>query len=103
MSQPRPVPRKRNVAPQSSSPSVTRKGSGKGLDVKGIRSKLDEMSMQQLRDVLEDAGALHGVISTLNVPQVCREHTALFYAFSARDPLCNEYVNYCTPSIPQYC
>ena len=70
---PRPVPRKRNVVPTTSSSSVPRSGSisGKDLDVRGLRSKLDEMSMQQLRDVLENAAALHSLISSLQVPQVC--------------------------------
>ena len=70
---PKPLPRKRNVAPKSSTSTVTRTSSGpvKAVDVKGLRSKLDEMSMRELRDVLEDAGALLTLISTLNVPQVC--------------------------------
>lgn len=69
---PRPVPRKRNVAPTTSSSSATRSGSisGKDLEVKGLRGKLDEMSMQQLRDVLENAAAIHSLISSLQVPQV---------------------------------
>ena len=68
LNQPKPVPRKRNLNPSSSLPRNT---SAKDLDVKGLRSKLDEMSMQQLRDILEDAAALHDVIMSLNVVQVC--------------------------------
>lgn len=77
MEAPKPVPRKRNIGSSSSSSLATRtsslskSGSTKDLDVRGLRSKLDEMSMQQLRDVLEDAAALHTLISSLNVPQVC--------------------------------
>ena len=81
-SPPRPVPRKRNVAPKSSSSSVTSSVtrdartpsvsvSAKDLEVKGLRSKLDELSMQELRGILEDAAALHSFISSLSVPQVC--------------------------------
>lgn len=77
-SPPRPVPRKRNIAAKSSAPSVTKDArtpsisvSAKDLEVKGLRSKLDELSMQQLRDILENAAALHGFISSLSVPQVC--------------------------------
>lgn len=73
-SPPRPVPRKRNIAAKSSAPSARTPSisvSAKDLEVKGLRSKLDEFSMQQLRDILEDAAALHGFISSLSVPQVC--------------------------------
>ena len=93
-SPPRPVPRKRNVAAKSSSSSVTRDAprdgrtpsvsvSAKDLEVKRLRGKLDELSMQELRNILEDAAALHGLISSLSVPQVCCN---LFYnALIARD------------------
>ena len=75
---PKPAPRKRNVAAKSSTSSVTRSPSvsisTKDLEVKGLRGKLDELSMQELRNILEDAAAIHGLISSLSVPQVCCKH-----------------------------
>jgi len=50
----------------------------KDLDVKGLRSALDEMSMQQLRNTLEDAAALHDVITSLNITQVCYKYSWCF-------------------------
>lgn len=76
MSVPKPVPRKKKA---ETSPSLPRNITAKDLDVKGLRSKLDEMSMQQLRDILEDAAALHDVITSLNVGQVCCKHPSLLY------------------------
>ena len=76
---PQPVPRKRKAGSTSSSSSVTKSSSVsvsiKDLDVRGLRGKLDELSMPQLRDILEDAGAMHNLISSLNVPQVCQLFT----------------------------
>lgn len=78
---PQPVPRKRKAVStsSSSSSSVTKTNSVsvsvKDLDVRGLRGKLDELSMPQLRDILEDAGAMHNLISSLNIPQVCQLFT----------------------------
>lgn len=73
MPEPKPVPRKRNVTSKSSS-SLPKTVSASDLEVKGLRSTLDEMSMQQLREIPEDAGALHNLILSLNVPQVSCKH-----------------------------
>ena len=95
-SPPRPVPRKRNIAAKSSSSSVTRPPSisvsAKDLEVKGLRSKLDELSMQELRNSLEDAGALHGLISSLSVPQVCCKHQCrVYYIAKVHEIFNNEF------------
>jgi len=68
MPKPAPVPRKKAV----SGPSLSSKStSATDLQVTGLRSTLDEMSMPELRAVLNDVGALHELIMKLNVPQVC--------------------------------
>lgn len=67
MPRPPPVPRKRAV----SGPSLSSKStSSSDLQVTGLRSTLDELSMSELRVVLDDVAALHELIMKLNVPQV---------------------------------
>ena len=68
MPKPAPVPKKRAMSgPSLSSKSI----SASDLQVTGLRSTLDEMSMPELRAVLNDVTSLHELIMKLNVPQVC--------------------------------
>ena len=68
MPRPAPVPRKRAVSGPSLSQNST---SSSDLQVTGLRSTLDEMSMPELRAVLDDVASLHELIMNLNVPRVC--------------------------------
>ncbi|XP_065891314.1 vacuolar protein sorting-associated protein 37B-like [Dysidea avara] len=67
MPRPAPVPRKRAVSGPSLSQNST---SSSDLQVTGLRSTLDEMSMPELRAVLDDVASLHELIMNLNVPRL---------------------------------